>query len=297
MTGLPAGTDHDVMAPPREIPQELWREYTMNGRAKVKMLYYDSTYSTNTPKVYGAAEVDKYIMKAKAGINFYYKKTDECLYKALAKYNIEDQDVVVMGSTDPWYEAVVLAYGGRPTTIEYNKIISHDARVVCVTNDEFDKNPRQFDAALAISSFEHDGLGRYGDPLDPDGDIKTMIKMKSVIRPRGLLFLALPIGRDALVWNAHRIYGHIRLAKLLVGWRIVNFYGVRPGYFQPVIVLENPTSHHKTLQDRWRIFLFYESVRCMELAEILVQISTGALQALVGHDLTYKLKVFIHSRL
>ncbi len=31
-----------------------------------------------------------------------------------------------------------------------------------------------FDMALSISSFDHDGLGRYGDPLDPVGDLKAM---------------------------------------------------------------------------------------------------------------------------
>lgn len=267
----------------------------MNGRARVKMLYYDSTYVSSAPKVYTRETIDKYIHRAKAGLNFYYKKTDACLYKALSKHSIEDQEVAVMGSTDPWYEAVTLAYGARPTTIEYNKIVSRDPRVVAVTNEEFTKQPRQFDAALSISSFEHDGLGRYGDPLDPDGDIKAVAKMKAIVKPGGLLFLALPIGRDTVVWNAHRIYGHWRLPRLLAGWKIVDFFGARPGYFQPVIVLQN--NHVLSPTDRWRRFLFYESVRYMELAETLVQMSTSLLVGLLGGERTYKLKVYIHSRL
>lgn len=284
------------MAPPREIPRELRRDYTMNGRAQVKFLYYDSTYSSDKPKIYTRDIIDQYIHKAKAGVNFYYKKTDACLYTALKKYSLEDQEVAVMGSTDPWYEAVALAYGAKPTTIEYNRIISRDPRLVILTNEEFDRNPRQFDAALSISSFEHDGLGRYGDPLDPNGDSKTMAKMKSVVKPGGLLFLALPVGHDTVVWNAHRIYGHIRLTKLLKGWKVIDFFGVRPGYFQPLIVLQNDDTS-LTLRDRWRRFLFFESVRYMELAETLVQLSTSLLHVLLGPGRTYKLKVFIHSRL
>lgn len=283
------------MAPPTQMPPELRRNYTMNGRARVKMLYYDSTYENSAPKIYTRETIDKYIHRAKAGLNFYYKKTDACLYKALSRHSIEGQDVAVMGSTDPWYEAVTLAYGGRPTTIEYNKIVSHDSRVVAVTIEEFAKQPCQFDAALSISSFGHDGLGRYGDPLDPNGDIKAVAKMKSIIKPGGLLFLALPIGHDTVVWNAHRIYGHWRLPRLLAGWKIVDFYGVRPGYFQPVIVLQN--SNFLSLSDRWRHGIFYESVRYMELAETLVQLSTRLLVGLLGGERTYKLKVYIHSRL
>lgn len=283
------------MNPPREIPAQLVAAYTMNGRAKVKLLYYDSTYSSDKPKIYTKVIIDKYIAKAQARQNFYYKKTDACLYRALQKHTISGQSVAVMGSTDPWYEAVALAYGGKPTTIEYNKIISQDPRLIALTNEEFDRSPRTFDAALAISSFEHDGLGRYGDPIDPDGDIKTMQTMKLVVKPGGLLFLALPVGQDTVVWNAHRIYGHYRLPKLLAGWKIIDFFGVKPGYFQPVIVLQN--SNSLTPADHLRQFWFYESVRYMELSETLVQLATRILRVVLGKDRTYKLKDFIHSRL
>jgi hypothetical protein len=36
------------------------------------------------------------------------------------------------------------------------------------------ERPETFDVILSISSFEHDGLGRYGDPLDPDGGLRSM---------------------------------------------------------------------------------------------------------------------------
>ena len=285
------------MPPPKEIPKDLRAAYTMNGRAQVKMLYYDSTYGSSEPKVYTRVTIDKYIGKAKARQNFYYKKTDACLYKALDKHGVAGQAVAVMGSTDPWYEAVALAYGVRPTTIEYNRIISEDPRVAATTNAEFEQHPWQFDAAFSISSFEHDGLGRYGDPLDPDGDVRTMTKMKSIVKPGGLLFLALPIGHDTVVWNAHRVYGRYRIPRLLQQWKIIDFFGVRPGYFQPVIVLRNDDPHKVRLADRWRRFWFYESVRYMELNESLVRGATKVLHAVLGRETTYKLKEFIHSRL
>ena len=34
----------------------------------------------------------------------------------------------------------------------------------------------KFDACVSISSYEHDGLGRYGDPLNPDGDLEEAMK-------------------------------------------------------------------------------------------------------------------------
>ena len=55
---------------------------------------------------------------------------------------------------------------------------------------------------------EHIGLGRYGDEIDYDGDLKAIRELKRVVRPGGHLLLAVPVGRTAAVcFNAHRIYG------------------------------------------------------------------------------------------
>jgi len=53
---------------------------------------------------------------------------------------------------------------------------------------------------------EHVGLGRYGDPLDPEGDTKAMIELRRVIAPGGNLFFVVPVGRPRVCFNAHRIY-------------------------------------------------------------------------------------------
>ncbi len=39
-----------------------------------------------------------------------------------------------------------------------------------------------FDLVLSISSFEHDGLGRYGDPLNPDGDMTAMRNTRRLLK-------------------------------------------------------------------------------------------------------------------
>ncbi len=38
-----------------------------------------------------------------------------------------------------------------------------------------------FDAAFSMSSFDHDGLGRYGDPLGPDSDLLAMDTVKRLV--------------------------------------------------------------------------------------------------------------------
>ena len=232
-----------IAAPPQEIPPELIDTYTVGGQIPVRKRYFDGTYSE--PVVYSKEVIDTVLAKVAAGKTFYYGKTDLWLRTALQRFPIRGQEVAVMGSVEPIYESTVIHHGGRPTTIEYNKIASDDARLTTLTVAEFERNPRLFDAAFSISSFEHDGLGRYGDPLNPDGDLDAMARMKNVVKANGLLFLAVPVGCDALVWNAHRVYGPIRLPRLLSGWEVLAafpgqllFPPVKDGD-QPVFVLRN----------------------------------------------------------
>jgi SAM-dependent methyltransferase len=53
---------------------------------------------------------------------------------------------------------------------------------------------------------EHIGLGRYGDALDPEGDLKAMGELRRVLAPGGQLLLVVPVGRPRVVFNAHRVY-------------------------------------------------------------------------------------------
>lgn len=56
---------------------------------------------------------------------------------------------------------------------------------------------------------EHVGLGRYGDTLDYEGDLKAIRELKRVIRPGGDLLFVVPVGRESLIqFNAHRIYAY-----------------------------------------------------------------------------------------
>ena len=82
-----------------------------------------------------------------------------------------------------------------------------------------------YDAAFSLSSFDHDGLGRYGDPIDPMADIRAMETARSILKPGGLLYLTVPIGPDLVVWNLHRRYGRLRLDHLLSGWEEVECVG------------------------------------------------------------------------
>ena len=52
--------------------------------------------------------------------------------------------------------------------------------------------PAEFDAIVAVSMVEWAGLGHYGDPVSPDGDIITMQRARDWIQPDGLMYLDSP---------------------------------------------------------------------------------------------------------
>ena len=70
---------------------------------------------------------------------------------------------------------------------------------------------------------EHIGLGRYGDPLDVDGDLKAMAELKRVLAPGGTLLLAVPVGRPRVQFNAHRIYSYAQILHGLKGLPLKEF--------------------------------------------------------------------------
>jgi len=191
------------------------------------------------------------------------------LFDAFERYPVNGLKIAVIGSTDqgygPWYESICLYYGAHPITVEYNSIEFNDPRLCAITPDDLIENPISFDAALSISTFEHSGLGRYGDPIDPDGDLEAMRFWKTLVVKGGLMYLAVPIGRDKVIFNVHRIYGRKRLPSLIDQWDLIETFGyedslldrdtkygwnprnedgtfIHPEYpeYSPILVLRNP---------------------------------------------------------
>ena len=72
-----------------------------------------------------------------------------------------------------------------------------------------------------ISTLEHIGLGRWGDPIDPEGDIKTMQEIRRVLKRGGHCILTIPFGYPTVVFNLHRIYDEGRIKTISEGFEIV----------------------------------------------------------------------------
>jgi hypothetical protein len=237
---------------PKNMPDEMVDDYTLNGKIRQEYCYVNDASAISQKKINEAFTDENFDDSMERVANreqHYYGQTDTWLYEALSKYPIEDKSICVIGSTYPWYEVVALDYGApKVTVIEYAERESPDEMVEYIKPNEV--GDRKFDCCFSISSFEHDGLGRYGDPLNPNGDIESMSRMKTLLNKDGLMYLAVPLGLDTVVWNAHRFYGRVRLPMLFDGWEVIDTFGVDERVvdqimphthtaYQPIFVLRN----------------------------------------------------------
>lgn len=74
-----------------------------------------------------------------------------------------------------------------------------------------------------MHTVEHIGLGRYGDPLDAEGDLKAIKELKRVIKPGGTMLFVVPVGKPKIMFNAHRIYSHAQIINYFSGFTLQDF--------------------------------------------------------------------------
>lgn len=76
------------------------------------------------------------------------------------------------------------------------------------------------DSLSCLHVIEHVGLGRYGDQIDPDGAVKAAAELGRVLAPNGSLFLSVPVGRERVCFNAHRVFAPDSVLKMFAGLRL-----------------------------------------------------------------------------
>ena len=252
------------MTPPKTPPADMLPRYTMNGAIPLEHFYVDDTIGGELTHYTFPADDLKHMLKeaARSVANPRRLRPKQAWITEAIVDAIRERDgdgtrqreaqAVVFGSSEPWVECLLLAAGAKNvTTVEYNYRTYEDPRLETTTLAKFEPASR-FDVAVAHGAFDHDGLGRYGDPLNPDGDLAAMQTVWRSLRPGGVFLLSLPVGPDLIVWNLHRRYGTLRLPRMLAGWEELRRVGWIDGRlrapadhrhrYEPVFVLRRNSS-------------------------------------------------------
>ena len=131
-------------------------------------------------------------------------------------------------------------------TLEYGNYVSQFPRLEFIKPKEFGERYlagtlEEFDVVFTHSSLEHSGLGkakiyqnkndnfcislitgRYGDSLNPWGDILSVAQAWCASTPDAKLAIAVPTavtGKDAILYNGAKIYGPRLYPFLVTNWR------------------------------------------------------------------------------
>jgi SAM-dependent methyltransferase len=109
----------------------------------------------------------------------------------------------------------------RPLDVELERLQSVKGSVL-----DLPFSDRSIESLSCLHVAEHIGLGRYGDPLDPQGSRKAAAELQRVLAPGGQLLFSGPVGTSRVCFNAHRIHEPAEIVSWFDQLNLVEFSGI-----------------------------------------------------------------------
>lgn len=110
-------------------------------------------------------------------------------------------------------------YDYRPAELNLSNLSSKQGNLMSLPFED-----SSIQSISCMHTIEHIGLGRYGDEIDSNGDIKAVNELKRVVAINGNLLIVLPIGNKSIIeFNAHRIYTYDQVIEMFSGLKLKEF--------------------------------------------------------------------------
>jgi hypothetical protein len=124
------------------------------------------------------------------------------LAKTQPEYHVDFSSILYFGTMLSAFIPVKF-YDYRPADIQLK---GWQGNFADLCNLEIADN--SFMSVSCMHTIEHIGLGRYGDQLDPNGDIKAVNELQRITKPTGDILFVTPVGKPRIEFNGHRIYSY-----------------------------------------------------------------------------------------
>lgn len=114
-----------------------------------------------------------------------------------------------IGSRLDGFIAHLLAAGIDVTMIDVRKFPAEVKGLYTIVDDATTLHQipdGSIESMSALCSLEHFGLGRYGDPVDPEACFKCFDNIQRKLKKGGKLYLSVPVGKERVEFNAHRVF-------------------------------------------------------------------------------------------
>ncbi|MCL4352877.1 MAG: glycosyltransferase [Patescibacteria group bacterium] len=164
------------------------------------------------------------------------------LSKIKPKYHTDISSILYFSSIISAFIPVRF-YDYRPVNLRLNNLTSGFADL---TKLPFADN--SIPSLSCMHTVEHIGLGRYGDKLNPDEDLRAISELKRVLAYGGSLLFVVPIGRPRVLFNAHRIYSLNQVISYFPDLELKEFSLV-PDDYDRLGMVDNPSEEFCNQQD------------------------------------------------
>ena len=109
-------------------------------------------------------------------------------------------------------------YDYRPARVNLENL---ECKQADLNNLPFPNN--SIESLSCMHTIEHIGLGRYGDQIDPKGDLQAIKELTRVLAINGNLLFVVPMGKPEIYFNAHRVYSYDMIIEYFKDLTLMEF--------------------------------------------------------------------------
>ena len=197
---------------------------------------------------------DKY---AKAGSVSNYFFQDLWAAKLICKSGVKEHFDI--GSRLDGFIAHILSMG-IPTTMidvrEFPQSIDGLHTIVADAKTMSGIDDNSISSLSALCSLEHFGLGRYGDPIDPDACFICFENIQKKLSSGANLYISVPIGKERLEFNAHRVFYASSIVKAFSSLNLMEYSCTADGRIEEDIDIHTYDTDNHNGNYRYGLFWF-----------------------------------------
>ncbi len=147
------------------------------------------------------------------------------LWAARKIFECRPEDHVDVGSRIDGFIAHLLVF--MPVTLVDLRPLEAPIRNLTFLRDDATTLTRFTDDSVeslsSLHAAEHFGLGRYGDRIDPLACFQFMRALQRILKPGGRLYFSVPVGRERVEFNAHRVFEIDTILRLFCELKLSSF--------------------------------------------------------------------------
>lgn len=167
---------------------------------------------------------------------------------------VEHYDI---GSRLDGFIAHVLSFGITVNMIDIRSLPMEIPGLHTIVDNATDMNQfedNSIESLSALCSLEHFGLGRYGDPIDPEACFRCFDAIQRKVKCGGKIYISVPIGKERLEFNAHRIFYAETIRDCFNKCRLLEFSCTADGSIEKDIELDKYDTDIINRGDRFGLF-------------------------------------------